>query len=193
MEELMEAADVLGNTEIIIITIGLALLILVLFIVIFFKIGIFGNGYKKKDIRIYVNDGYDIDSLSVNRDDRGLNGFGEDNSHTFVVGQGVRVFSNEVWLSDIKTGQRYGGVVQDYLIIGRKQDSSGISTLVIPDEVSISKKHVAISRNGEYLFAEDLGSSNHTWINGYLISGVVRIQSGDMIKMGRGEYIIDIY
>ncbi len=62
-------------------------------------------------------------------------------------------------------------------VVGRGTDSD----VVVPVE-GISKKHLKISVNGETAFAEDLGSSNGTLINGKIIKRMT-IKDGDKIAL----------
>ena len=62
-------------------------------------------------------------------------------------------------------------------IIGRGSDAS----IVIPVE-GISKKHLKVTVNDETAFAEDLGSSNGTMINGKIIKRMT-IKDGDKIVL----------
>lgn len=62
-------------------------------------------------------------------------------------------------------------------IIGRSQEADH----VLPVE-GISKKHLTITVNGETAFAEDMGSSNGTIVNGKIIKRVT-LQDGDKIAL----------
>lgn len=62
-------------------------------------------------------------------------------------------------------------------VVGRGSDSD----VVVPVE-GISKKHLKITVNGETAFAEDLGSSNGTLINGKIIKRMT-VKDGDKIAL----------
>src|SRR5690606_17380125 len=62
-------------------------------------------------------------------------------------------------------------------VIGRGSDND----VVIPVE-GVSKKHLKVTVNGETAFAEDLGSSNGTLVNGKIIKRMT-IKDGDKIAL----------
>ena len=62
-------------------------------------------------------------------------------------------------------------------VVGRGSDND----VVVPVE-GISKKHLKITVNGETAFAEDLGSSNGTLINGKIIKRMT-VKDGDKIAL----------
>ena len=53
-------------------------------------------------------------------------------------------------------------------------------------DLSISRKHAKITRNGNRYYLEDLGSQNGTWVNGHPISPgfQIEIKEGDIITFG---------
>jgi pSer/pThr/pTyr-binding forkhead associated (FHA) protein len=62
-------------------------------------------------------------------------------------------------------------------VVGRGADND----VSVPVE-GISKKHLKVTVNGETAFAEDLGSSNGTLINGKIIKRLT-IKDGDKIAL----------
>ena len=54
---------------------------------------------------------------------------------------------------------------------------------IVVDESSISRQHARVLREENEFFVEDLGSRNHTYVNGNLISTRVRLADGDEIKL----------
>ncbi len=62
------------------------------------------------------------------------------------------------------------------------------NTVVLDDE-SVSKHHAQISpaEDGSW-WLDDLGSSNGTLVNGYLVSAPKRLEEGDEIEIGRCRY-----
>lgn len=86
-------------------------------------------------------------------------------------------------------------LVEDDAIIGREDPLSGFKPhLDLSDkgglEKGISRKHLRLFRQGDRLYAEDLGSSNGSFINNRRLSPFVPepIASGDELRLG-GEIL----
>lgn len=73
-------------------------------------------------------------------------------------------------------------------ILGR--DSS--ADWVIPNEKSVSSRHCRIFLQGNEYFVEDLGSTNKTYINGQQVQGAEALSNGDILKLGRMEFVLKI-
>ncbi|MEO0811409.1 MAG: adenylate/guanylate cyclase domain-containing protein, partial [Myxococcota bacterium] len=70
------------------------------------------------------------------------------------------------------------------ITIGRSERN-----VVVLDDESVSKHHaeVAVAGDGAW-WLEDLGSSNGTLVNGYLVGAPRRLEEGDEIEIGRCRY-----
>ncbi len=80
-------------------------------------------------------------------------------------------------------GDRYKGktfTLGDELTIGRSENC----TLVL-DDAYVSQMHARIFRRGDGFVAEDLGSTNGTYLNRQRITSGVQLQRGDRIKIGK--------
>lgn len=95
------------------------------------------------------------------------------------TGVNVRLFQME-------TGQCFDYYLDHQLTIGR----AGASNMVdIPlNDVMVSQKHCCIYRQGEQIILQDLGSTNHTYLNGCQIEGAMPLTYGDMLKIGRSTF-----
>lgn len=67
----------------------------------------------------------------------------------------------------------------EQFVIGRADNAD----LVIED-VSLSRRHVRLTREWESVFVEDLGSKNGVVVNGRKLTGLTRIKDGDHIYLG---------
>lgn len=67
----------------------------------------------------------------------------------------------------------------DEIAIGRGEDND----IVIPD-VFVSHAHARIVARGNQYVIEDLGSRNHTYVNGEELEGSQYLQPGDEIRIG---------
>ncbi len=54
---------------------------------------------------------------------------------------------------------------------------------LVIDEATVSSRHCRLSREGERLLIEDLGSTNGTFVNGRQISGATPVTSADTIRL----------
>lgn len=61
-------------------------------------------------------------------------------------------------------------------------------SVVLDMDRSISAKHCKIYGWHAEVFIEDVGSANHTFVNGRQTDGAVQLYSGDVIKLGRSEF-----
>ncbi len=82
----------------------------------------------------------------------------------------------------VKKGPNPGRVVdltQAEITIGRDASAS----LQIEDR-ALSRAHARLARNGSGYTLQDLGSTNGTYVNGTVLSGVYALQNGDLISLG---------
>src|SRR3954447_8891363 len=72
------------------------------------------------------------------------------------------------------------------VVIGRRHDSD----FVIGD-VTVSRRHAAIHREGYAWIVEDLGSRNGTRVNGRPVAGRSVIAPGDELSFGAASVLFD--
>lgn len=75
------------------------------------------------------------------------------------------------------------------VIIGRNPN---MCTLLICGDNSVSGRHCEIYESQGLFYIKDLNSSNGTRVNGIPFSGKFEIHTGDIVKLGRVEYIVEI-
>jgi pSer/pThr/pTyr-binding forkhead associated (FHA) protein len=61
---------------------------------------------------------------------------------------------------------------------------SSASDIDLVNDETASKVHAQLTRHGEQLYVEDLGSTNGTYVNGERITGVVPLRLGDELRVG---------
>jgi adenylate cyclase len=71
--------------------------------------------------------------------------------------------------------------VRESVVVGRDCDG-----LVLSDP-EVSRRHVLLTRDGDTLTVEDLGSTNGTTVNGAAVEGPVRLSEHDIVSLGRTE------
>ncbi len=77
-------------------------------------------------------------------------------------------------------GRRYA--FSEQIALGRGEDND----VIIPENF-VSHHHAVIFRHGNQYVLEDLGSRNHTYVNGQVLEGKVYLRSGDLVRIGMVE------
>ncbi len=77
-------------------------------------------------------------------------------------------------------GNRRMELTSDRLSLGRSHEND----LSYPDDISLSRKHLALEKTEDRWYVRDLGSKNGTRVNDTLIVDRFRIQPGDRITAG---------
>jgi len=85
---------------------------------------------------------------------------------------------------DMQTGTQHYMNLEKELILGRQLAGDIIKESFLND-ATVSQKHFRIYRQGEQIFLQDLGSKNHTWLNGCLVEGTMPLSFGDRIQVGK--------
>jgi len=146
---------------------------------------------------VIINGGVDIDTGRLkNNANRHFNGMKDNDLDTIClktsqsgrlhpVGDGVEYC---ITLIDERNGQRYAKRFRNELIIGRNPSTNGISCLKIENDGSISSNHCRIIEDNGIFCIEDLGSANHTYLNGGLLCALSVLNNGDSIKIGKTKF-----
>ena len=61
--------------------------------------------------------------------------------------------------------------------------------LVLAD-VTVSRCHARLERDGSNWVLQDLGSMNGTRLNGWLVSGAVPVRAGDQVSFGEASFVL---
>jgi uncharacterized protein YegL len=83
----------------------------------------------------------------------------------------------------------YEVVLVDRLVLGRVSNQCAVH---IPGDEKISRRHCELIRKDETLLVRDLDTTNGTRVNGVQISGVRKLESDDILLLGRTELRISI-
>lgn len=84
------------------------------------------------------------------------------------------------------TGECCDAYLTDELVVGR--EACGDTQGLLLNDPTVSKRHCLIYRKGDQVMLQDLDSTNHTFVNGFLVKGAVPVSHGDRIRMGNGVY-----
>ena len=79
-----------------------------------------------------------------------------------------------------RAAERYDVEVDQTMSIGR----SATCDIVIAEDIYASTVHTRLSRDEDGLFAEDLASTNGTYVNAERIFGPTRLTKGDFLQVG---------
>jgi adenylate cyclase len=71
----------------------------------------------------------------------------------------------------------------DFNMIGRGTDAT-----ILVEAASVSRQHASIRRQGKDYWLTDLGSSNHTYINDFVVRSAQKLASGDRLRFGNVEF-----
>jgi pSer/pThr/pTyr-binding forkhead associated (FHA) protein len=82
--------------------------------------------------------------------------------------------------------RRSFSIVRDVTVIGRREDCDFRIPLG-----EISRKHARLIKDGDTLRAEDLGSSNGTYVNGVRVQEA-ELSPGDTLKVGSVVFVVQI-
>lgn len=99
---------------------------------------------------------------------------------------------HNITLVDLVSGRQYSAVFVGEIIIGRAPAGSAASVICVEGDSSISSKHCRILSGGGSFFLEDLGSSNHTYLNGRMLTSMEILGTGDILKMGKSNFQVYI-
>ncbi len=95
---------------------------------------------------------------------------------------------HNIILVDLATGKQYASTFVGEIIMGRAPAGSAASVIVIEGDASVSSKHCRILSGGGNFCIEDLGSSNHTYLNGRMLTSMEILRNEDILKMGKSKF-----
>lgn len=81
------------------------------------------------------------------------------------------------------------------LVFGRRPSDqiNDPSAYFITDDPMVSGRHFRIINRSNVLYAEDLNSSNHTYLNGYRLDQRTPLTGNDEIEAGQTKFIVRTY
>lgn len=98
--------------------------------------------------------------------------------------------ASKVHLKNLTTGQVFSFYLKGPVTVGRKKEMCDIQ--VSEDDAYMSRRHLRFSRNNNIVYIEDLSGSGATKLNGHtLSSSKTVIHSGDRLRLGRTEFIVN--
>ena len=83
----------------------------------------------------------------------------------------------------------YRVCLRDSIVIGRNEK---LCDIAINYDDSVSGKHCEMYLRGDEVYCRDLGSSNGTMINQQKVYQEIRVESGDVLRIGRLSFFVQI-
>jgi len=96
-----------------------------------------------------------------------------------------------VILVDVATHEEVEFIFSDRIGIGRAFVKEGFEDYFVINDPKVSKLHCSIFADGDHLYIQDEGSSNHTFVNNQRVNRPTRVQKEDVIGMGNTD--LEIY
>lgn len=89
-------------------------------------------------------------------------------------------------LYDHQHQRYYDYLLKDQVMIGRSGGNHAVQIQI--DDSMVSARHCKIYRQGEKLYIQDLGSTNHTYLNNCMVENAAPLLYGDKIRIGRNIF-----
>jgi len=144
-----------------------------------------GPKHRRRDI--YASGGADLETGQIIADDNYFRGMSGENLETVLVLDGLRCAVPTVTLRDT-SGYLCNVSLSTPLTIGRE---SGRGYFTVRDPAA-SRVHAIVFANGDRVYIQDNNSSNHTYLNGKMLDGVVECKNGDVIRVGKTNIQVSI-
>lgn len=146
--------------------------------------------YQSKNKKVFVKNGVNV-KKQVLGEEKGEYFTGNlENEGTYFVNHAMKLW--RISFDNFRTGQRTYMEFSGQMWIGRGSASQNSNVrLILSGDSKISRDHCTIYDAGRSLCIQDLKSSNHTYLNGKLVSSALYLKNGDVIRMGDTELKIE--
>lgn len=184
-----------------------AIAILVAALIIFAVVMWFFNNREERQLKkniphyrhdVIVSGGIDVVTGKMTRNDhRYFNGMDDYKFDTLCLSGDLAANNSHkvehyLRLISQNDGVRYDVSFKNDVIVGRSPESASGSVIAVKDDRSVSGKHCRIYKSNGRFYIQDLGSSNHTYLNQRILTSPSDIKSGDIIKIGEKHYQVFI-
>ncbi len=96
-------------------------------------------------------------------------------------------------LTNLLDGNSFDITVNGPVVIGRDTSMASERFRGVSNDMSVSKKHCVVSVSNGLMYITDHNSSNHTYLNGKMLTESSVLHSGDTLALGRTtEFRVDI-
>ena len=97
----------------------------------------------------------------------------------------------KVILVDVATHEEYEFIFSDNIGVGRAFARDGFEDYLVINDPKVSKLHCSLFAEGDNLYVQDEGSSNHTFVNNQRVGRPMMVQKEDVIGIGNTD--LEIY
>lgn len=144
------------------------------------------NQYQKQRKNVLVKNGVDVKKQVIGGEKGEYFTGNLEKQGTHYVNHNIIVW--RVVFDNLNTSERMYMDFTRQMWIGRTDASQNeVAKLMIPGDERVSRNHCTIYESGDRLCLKDLNSSNHTYLNGNMITNAVYLQSGDVIRVGNTQ------
>lgn len=145
-----------------------------------------GNQYQNQSKSVLVKNGVDV-KKQVLGGEKGEYFTGNLERHgTYYVNTKVKTWY--IVFDNLNTGERIYREFVSQMRIGRSDSGPNEPVkLTVHGDERISRNHCEIYEDTGALCLQDLKSSNHTYLNGNVVTNAVYLQSGDVIRVGNTQ------
>lgn len=138
------------------------------------------DNYRRRDI--HISGGVDIETGQISTDNNYFKGITGSLEDTIVAGYDYRKnLGFKCIIYDLNKSTKTAVEINNNIIIGR---TNGDNVYQIIYDRQVSQKHCKLYVQDKKLFVCDMGSLNHTILNGEIITTAVECRNGDVIKVG---------
>ncbi len=94
---------------------------------------------------------------------------------------------NDIGMLVVKRGPKAGSrfaLTEAVTTAGRHPESN-----IFLDDITVSRRHAEVAREGDHYLASDVGSLNGTYVNRERITTPVRLANGDEVQIGKYKLV----
>ncbi len=191
----------MNTTVVVIILVALLVSLLVIFAVLMWYI----NNKEERQIKniphyrhdVIVSGGVDIVTGQMTHNDHlYFNGMKETQNETICIGMSGAMSrqhnsGHSIRLTDQAAGNTYTASFSNEVIIGRNPKQNTGAVIVLKDS-SVSGVHCRVYHSAGSFYIQDLGSSNHTYLNGNMVTTALPVNNGDTVRIGACKYKVSL-
>lgn len=170
---------------VILLAVGFIALSSLLVIIIYRHAGSKKNKHHRRDM--FAKGGADLETGQILDDNNFFRGMRDEDFGTVLVSGDLNGLPPAITLHDT-SGRSCSVTLSTPLTIGRIE---GQGRFKVSDQAA-SREHAVIFARGKLVYIQDNHSSNHTFLNGRVVKGATKCNSGDVIRVGKTDIHLNI-
>lgn len=143
---------------------------------------------RTNNSEIHISGGADIERGYLSNDNNYFKGGYGELEETVVIGNNYRLIGanfKTIKLLNLRTSQSMVLNIGNQLVLGRSREGG---CFTIEGDTSVSLYHCRMFVYNNVLYIEDMGSSNHTFVNSKKITEPYTLSDGDEVKIGNTRF-----